>query len=236
MCSGGTLGSSQRRPRSEVRKRAPLYMPIRCHIRPLPCSKIDSNGVSLRLELASLRDVLDGVVSQMHMMAAAHEVELVVSPPSPELQRISCLDDHGWPVFIFDRSHIAQVISNFISNAIKFSSCGSQVSVSATLVGTTSIPASPNSCNVGSESVSFATCGCTCGPHITSDHPQGVVSHESAGPPVAAVVSQHEVRYAVERVMSEVDPNQFLDLARSSCIADQDMLSGMITPHYARVQ
>lgn len=92
---------------------------------------MDANGVVLRVSLCSLEDLIRGVTRQMSMMAVAHSVSVIIKPLPTNLEHVGML--------FLDRTHISQVLSNFLSNAIKFSTPGQRIEIGISLISTAKV-------------------------------------------------------------------------------------------------
>jgi len=85
----------------------------------LDLSKIDSGGLEWTFKDADAEDLIDHVVVRHRQDARAHEIDLSVAV------------DGGVPSVKVDRDKFVQVLSNLISNAIKFTDRGGHIVVAA---------------------------------------------------------------------------------------------------------
>jgi signal transduction histidine kinase/ActR/RegA family two-component response regulator len=85
----------------------------------LDFSKLDSNAMVMNFETASLSEVLRTAVGDLSPLLAQHDLELV--------QEIAA----DLPPVVLDEYRILQVVTNLVSNAIKFSTPGHRVHLRA---------------------------------------------------------------------------------------------------------
>lgn len=83
----------------------------------LDVTVIESGTVKLRLEDAQIADVIGDAVETGAILADRKNVKLLYPPPSPI------------PSVSLDRSKIQQVMDNLISNAIKYSTAGTEINI-----------------------------------------------------------------------------------------------------------
>ncbi|KAB2967124.1 MAG: response regulator [Thermoanaerobaculia bacterium] len=88
----------------------------------LDLSKIEAGRMELQLEAASAADIVHGVASVMHGMAAQRDIRLEVEV-SDQL-----------PPIVADPPRVKQILYNLVSNAIKFSGPGQTVKMRARLL------------------------------------------------------------------------------------------------------
>jgi PAS domain S-box-containing protein len=85
----------------------------------LDMSRIDSGKLNLEMKPCAIEEILASACSRLRALAANHELRIDISP--------------GLPPVIMDKMRIAQVITNLVENAAKFSPGGSPITISAAL-------------------------------------------------------------------------------------------------------
>ncbi len=124
LISGGVLG--------EIPKEAKEYVDIalsnsdrlvRLINDILDMEKMQSGSMEFRLQATELRAAVESAVAANQGYATAHHTQLMVSTPIPPGE------------VLVDPDRLAQVLTNLISNAAKFSPAGAAVEVSAELIG-----------------------------------------------------------------------------------------------------
>jgi signal transduction histidine kinase len=88
----------------------------------LDIAKIEARKVELRLDSVSVHDIFAGLRGMFRPLATNERVEFLVEDPAEPL------------VLVTDAQRVAQVLRNFISNALKFTDAG-EVRVSARVLG-----------------------------------------------------------------------------------------------------
>ncbi len=86
----------------------------------LDLAKIDSGTMPWREELLEMREFLAAVLKPLQVLAARGQVHLMLR------------EDPDLPVLYADRDRLVQLVTNLVSNALKFTPQGGQVIVSAT--------------------------------------------------------------------------------------------------------
>lgn len=84
----------------------------------LDLGRIDA-GIGLKLELVSVRDILDRVVSGFQLQATQRRIQLTLDLPG-----------HTIPLIEADQALLQQAFQNLVENAIKFTDAGGKVVVS----------------------------------------------------------------------------------------------------------
>ena len=102
----------------------------------LDLSKIEAGKMEMLLEPVSTHDLVQGVASVMHGMAAQRDIRLEVSVAN------------DLPPLVVDPPRVKQILYNLVSNAIKFSEPGTTVALRARAVAAADSP-------VGQRSVEF---------------------------------------------------------------------------------
>lgn len=85
----------------------------------LSMAKIEAGRMEVAIEPASVTDLVEGIVTIMRPQAAAKRIEIVPRVPA------------GLPTVETDPGKLQQILYNFLSNAIKFSPEGSEVTIGA---------------------------------------------------------------------------------------------------------
>jgi signal transduction histidine kinase len=85
----------------------------------LDVSKIEAGHLALTLESADLTQLVHGVVDMQRPLAARKEIQLLFAP-------------HDTTPVVVDAGKIEQVVTNIVTNAIKFSGTGSVVTIAVT--------------------------------------------------------------------------------------------------------
>ncbi|MEM7293996.1 MAG: HAMP domain-containing sensor histidine kinase, partial [Pseudomonadota bacterium] len=88
----------------------------------LDLSKLESRGIGLHLQTASIHQLVDVAVDESQTVANDKDIAILVSQPPHD---ISCELD-------VDRCH--HVLTHLLDNAIKFSNIGSEITVTVTMV------------------------------------------------------------------------------------------------------
>jgi signal transduction histidine kinase/DNA-binding response OmpR family regulator len=102
----------------------------------LDLSKIEAGRMDLQLEPVSLADVVHGVDSVMHGIAAKREIRLR-SEVAADL-----------PLVVADPPRLKQILYNLVSNAVKFSADGQEVRILARPVGAADSPLAVDSVEI----------------------------------------------------------------------------------------
>lgn len=85
----------------------------------LSMAKIEAGRMEVTIEPTSVADLIEGIVVIMRPQAAARRIELIARVPT------------GLPTIDTDAGKLQQILYNFLSNAIKFSQDGSEVTIAA---------------------------------------------------------------------------------------------------------
>jgi|GEM_PF-292307 len=85
----------------------------------LSMAKIEAGRMEVTIEPTSVADLVEGIVVIMRPQAAARRIEISVRVPT------------GLPTVETDAGKLQQILYNFLSNAIKFSPDGSEVTIGA---------------------------------------------------------------------------------------------------------
>jgi PAS domain S-box-containing protein len=83
----------------------------------LDMSRIDSGKINLDIQPYLFQDILDSAESRLKAVTQAHQLHITISPDLPPVR--------------MDKMRIAQVITNLVENAAKFSPDGSTIEISA---------------------------------------------------------------------------------------------------------
>jgi|ERR1035438_2586722 PAS domain S-box-containing protein len=85
----------------------------------LDLSRVEAGNISISKEPVSVADVLGVALRTLEPMAARASVSVKVAPVAADLPMVTC-----------DRTRFAQIVMNFVSNAIKYNRPGGSVTVS----------------------------------------------------------------------------------------------------------
>jgi signal transduction histidine kinase len=83
----------------------------------LDMSRLDSGKINLEIRQHTFQDILDSADSRLKSITLAHRLQIDISPDLPPVS--------------MDKMRIAQVITNLVENAAKFSPEGSSIKISA---------------------------------------------------------------------------------------------------------
>ncbi len=85
-------------------------------------ARADAGQVRLNRELASLQEIVDNAVEELELMATDNQITVNVDVPQ------------NFPQIYVDAVRLQQVLRNLVSNALRFTSPGGQVTIAASIV------------------------------------------------------------------------------------------------------